>query len=41
MQEAVLVRTIGTPSSPAYDRLIEHIDRRIDATKLHRSMPRG
>lgn len=41
MQQAVLVRTIGTPSSPGYDRLIEHIDRRIDATKLHRSMPRG
>jgi hypothetical protein len=41
MQQAVLTRTIGTPSSAAYARLIDHIDRRIDATKLHRSMPRG
>ncbi len=39
MQQAVLARSIGTPSSPAYARLIDHIDRRIDATKLHRSMP--
>ena len=41
MQQAVLERTIGTPSSPAYARLIDHIDRRIQATRLHRSMPSG
>ena len=39
MQEAVLVRTIGTPSSAAYAQLMDHIDRRIDATRLHRTLP--
>ena len=41
MQEAVLLRTIGTPSSAAYARLMDHIDRRIDATRLHRSLASG
>lgn len=41
MQEAVLIRTIGSPSSPAYGRLIQHIDRRIDATGLYRGVPSG
>ena len=39
MQEAVLLRTIGTPSSAAYAQLVDHIDRRIDATRLHRTLP--
>jgi hypothetical protein len=41
MQESELARTIGMPSSAAYARLIDHIDRRIEATRLHRSTPSG
>jgi hypothetical protein len=41
MQQAELERTIGTPSSPAYARLIDHIDRRIDATRVQRSLASG
>jgi hypothetical protein len=41
MQQAALARTIGTPSSLGYARLIDHIDRRIEATRLHRSMTSG